>query len=194
MDWPVTTRLLYSLLNPRGRLKRGRLVDAAVRAALLIDLASARLIIERDGVIKGGAAGSGFAPATLMLAEIAALPSATVETLVCRGSVSRADVAQALVARHSWAAMTGSVLRPGVRYEVLLQLPEPCRDNPSDVLVDLMLRMFDADFDRDEFAEQVDRSGGSTAAWLIPSVMHELLELRDWLAVANVGNDGSGGG
>jgi hypothetical protein len=104
--------------NYAGELRRSGLIDAAVRGALLTDLALDGRISSTSHAVSIDTTPTGFAPADRLLAAIVASPTQTLEWWLRQGKLDQRDLAEHLVAVGMWRQLPRTPVHRRPRYEV----------------------------------------------------------------------------
>jgi hypothetical protein len=204
----VAVRLALLCRVERGTLLHTRLIDAAVRGALLCDLALAGRIADEPDGIEVDLTPTGFAPADAMLAGIDDRPGRTLDEWLADGPALR-EVADELLRSGRWVAERSGFSRSR-RYvdpsgasrntsvdslaAVLLS------DDPLDEVsaVEILLAHEAHLINRFEISKQfgatwrsIDASLCGAADWLLPPIIEHLEWLNSVLIARQIAGDPS---
>lgn len=192
--WDVTTTFADALVRSRTYPRARRLANAAARGALLLDLAAARLVLDRDGHLHATNRQCGFSPADALLAAITDAAGANVDViqLVWRSSVGMDEVITELVTRGWWERTPRQLWRLRRRYRPTHLLDVTVRDQAAASLARLLMALFASTTDTDDVEAEASSTDFGAATWLVVPVIHELVELRWWLEAAVTTHQPSG--
>ena len=191
--WPVTTSVAALLLDPRGRLRRGRLVDAVTRAALLLDAATARFVAPQGDGVHVSSTNVGFAPANALLTQLDE-QDGDLRAVVCDGVVGLEAVAVELVERGWWHRLPESVLQRRPRYQPSDLFASTRHDAEIARLLDMLDALGAANTDFDELLDAARVASCGAGTWAVLPIFTELVELRLWLQAAATTPQGGGDG
>jgi hypothetical protein len=102
LDGGVAVRVSALCLGSRGRPSPLLICSAAVRAALLLDLALAGRITETEDAVEVDATPTGFAPADRLLAAVVAEPDRSLDSWLDERRLTLDDVIAANVSSGRW--------------------------------------------------------------------------------------------
>jgi hypothetical protein len=120
LDGGVAVRVAALCLDPNGRLSDRLICSAAIRGALLVDLALAGRLESTDDSIVVDDSPTGFTPADRLLAAIAVEPERSLDGWMDERRIGLRDLAEANVASGRWQVARRGVLPGARRYLDLL--------------------------------------------------------------------------
>jgi hypothetical protein len=188
--WSVTATFAEAVVGSAVYPRSRRMADAAVRGALLLDLAASRLVLAHDGALHANTVQCGFAPADVLLALIA--DETDLWRLVWRAQVGMEDVITEFVARRWWEVVPRRPWHLRTRYQPTNLLTTGAQESVAAEMAALIMALFSASTDIDGLEAEAANTDYGTATWLVSPVLHELVEMRSWLQAAVSTSSGGG--